>query len=212
MGWSPARNKGAAIERGDDFDRVGIGEFLRRTIDGERGNLNLGSREEIEQWGEEIGREGWLVALDVDVNVGVDLAGHFPHTVRSAGAIGRGHDDGDRPRAARFGYFFRVGGDNYRVHQAARAGRAPHPLHHGPPSDGTQDLGCQARGREPRGNDGCDAEGAHGDECKCRDRGTEGRGNEGARERGSKRAREQGNKGAREQGSKSAGLGLRGNG
>ena len=147
----------AAIDCRHHFHRVGIGELLRRAADGERRDLNLRPVKELEQWRKKIRRQRRLVALDVDVDVGVDLAGHFPHPIRAAGARRRGHHHGNRARAARLGHFVRIGSHHYGVHQAARLRGAPHPLHHGPAGDGAQHLARHARGLEPRGNDGCNA-------------------------------------------------------
>jgi len=102
--------------------------------------MALGLGEGGEQGREEIGGERWLVALDVDVDVGVDVAGGLADTVRPAGTIGRGEQDRDVALAADLRDLFSVGSDDDRVNESAGRGGAPDPLDHGTAGDEAQDL------------------------------------------------------------------------
>ena len=79
---------------------------------------------------EKVRRQRRLVALDVDVDVRVDLPRHLAHAVRPAGATGRRHRDRNPAFAASGGHFVGVRRHHHRVHQPAAGRRAPHPLHH----------------------------------------------------------------------------------
>ena len=161
---SLARLKGSAVEGGDYLDCVWVRDLVRWAADGQCGDFYFGAIEEAEKRRKKIRSEGWLVPLDVDVDVGVDVAGDFPDPVGAAGAIGRGHDYWDATLAADSRHFLRVGGYHHRVHEGACGGGAPHPLHHGAAGDRAQDFAAQPRGVQTRRNDAGDSQRTHGGE------------------------------------------------
>jgi hypothetical protein len=50
-------------------------------IDGKSGHFNFRALKESEERGEEVWRQGWLVALDIDVDIGFNLASNFADSV-----------------------------------------------------------------------------------------------------------------------------------
>ena len=64
----------AAVAGGDDLDGVGVGDVLRRAADLEGGDFDAGLREGCEHGGDVLRMEQRFVALDVDVDGGIDLA------------------------------------------------------------------------------------------------------------------------------------------
>ena len=61
--------EGLAVERGHDFDGVGVGEVLGAAEDLEGRDLNVGFIKRLEERGEVLGVKQRLVALDVDVDL-----------------------------------------------------------------------------------------------------------------------------------------------
>jgi len=80
--------EGPAVGGGDDFDGVGIVDVFRRARNFESGDLDVGLREGFEERGEVFGFEERLVALDVDVDAGVDELREGVDAVGSAGELG----------------------------------------------------------------------------------------------------------------------------
>ncbi len=67
--------EGSAIDSGDDLDGVGIGDVFGGAADAEGGDLDVRVAEGTEEVGDVIRVKEGFVALDVDVDVGGDLAG-----------------------------------------------------------------------------------------------------------------------------------------
>lgn len=153
--------EGAAVGGGDDLDGVGVGEVVGGAGDGDGGDLDFRAGEEGEHGCEVVGGEERLVALDVDVDVGFALAGDFVDAVGAAGAVGRGHGEGDAGGSAGLGDFVGVRGDEDFCHEAGADGGAVDPLDHGTAGDGEEDFTGEAGGAEAGGNDTEDALGAH---------------------------------------------------
>src|SRR5580698_1950996 len=80
--------KRAPVECSDYFHGIGIVDLMRRAADGERGDLDFGTAEKRQQRLEKVGGQSGFVALDVDVDVCLDLASYFANPVRPAGAVG----------------------------------------------------------------------------------------------------------------------------
>src|SRR6202022_1957680 len=102
----------AAIGGGYDLDGVGIRNVLGRAEDFEGGHVDAWLCERSEQCCDMFGAEERLVALDIDVDFGVDELGNGVNSIRSAGQIGRGHFAGNIKLAAKGGDLFGVCGDN----------------------------------------------------------------------------------------------------
>src|ERR1039458_4633453 len=89
----------AAVGGGDYLDGVGIGDVFRSAGDPEGGDGGGGIWEGVgegaKQSGDVFGTEQRLVALDVDVDFGVDELGDSVNAVGAAGQIGRGELDGE---------------------------------------------------------------------------------------------------------------------
>ena len=64
--------EGAAVGGGDDLYSVGVVDVFRLSGDLEGGDLDMRFGEGLEQRGEVFGFEEGLIALDVDVDLGVD--------------------------------------------------------------------------------------------------------------------------------------------
>ena len=114
-------------------------------------------REGTEQRGDVFGAEEGLVALDVDVDFGVDVLGDGVDAVSAAGEIGRGEFDGEAELVAESDDFCGVGGDEDVVKLRAGAGGFDHPGEERAAGDLAKDLAGEAGGGEAGGDD---AEGA----------------------------------------------------
>ena len=78
----------AAVGGGDYFYGVGVVDVLRCAEDLEGGDFDVGLSEGLEERGEVFGFEEGFVALDVDVDLGVDELGDGVDAVGSAGEAG----------------------------------------------------------------------------------------------------------------------------
>src|ERR1039458_8232423 len=151
-----------AVGGGDHLDGVGIGDVLRSAGDLEGGDGGGGIWEGVgegaKQSGDVFGTEQRLVALDVDVDFGVDELGDSVNAVGAAGQIGRGELDGEAELAAESDDFFGVSSDDDLVELRAGAGGVDNPGEQRATGDLAKDLARQAGGGETSGND---AEGTH---------------------------------------------------
>ena len=132
--------EGAAVGGGDDFDGVWVVDVVGGAEDFEGGDFDVAVGEGAEQRGEVFGFEEGFVALDVDVDVGVDQLGDGVDAVGAAGEVGRGELDGPVVLAAEVGDFVGVGGDEDAVELGAGAGGLVDPGEHGPAGDGAEDF------------------------------------------------------------------------
>ncbi len=119
--------EGAAVGGGDYFYGVGVGDVFGGAEDFEGGDFDVRVGEGAEQRGEVLGFEEGFVALDVDVDVGVVVAGDGVDAVGAAGEIGRGELDGPVVAMAELGDFVGVGGDEDVVELRAGAWRRRRP-------------------------------------------------------------------------------------
>jgi len=103
--------EGSAVGGGDYFDGVWVGYVFGSAEDFEGGDFDVRLREGSEEGGEVLGFEEGFVALDVDVDVGVNLLGYGVDAVGAAGEIGGCELEWPVVGAAEVGYFFGVGGD-----------------------------------------------------------------------------------------------------
>lgn len=92
------------------------------------------------------GAEERLVALDVDVDIGVVELGYGVETVRAASEIRGGEFDGDIEAAAEIDNLFGVGSDDDLVELRADASGVDDPGEERPPRDFTQNFARQAGG------------------------------------------------------------------
>jgi hypothetical protein len=145
--------EGAAAGGGDYLYGVWVRDVFGRAEDFEGGDFDvmvLG--EGAEECGEVLGFEEGLVALDVDVNVGVVLAGDGVDTVGAAGEVGRGELDRPLVAVAELGDLVGVGGDEDTVELGAGAGGVVDPGEHGASGDGAEDFAGETRGGETGGD------------------------------------------------------------
>jgi hypothetical protein len=142
----------AAVAGGDYFYGVGVGDVFGRAEDFEGGDYDVGLGEGAEEGGEVLGLEQGLVPLDVDVDVGVMVAGDGVDAVGAAGEVGRGELDGPLVAMAELGDFVGVGGDEDAVELGAGAGGVVDPGEHGASGDGAEDLAGKARGGKAGGD------------------------------------------------------------
>jgi len=152
--------EGAAVWCGDDFDYVGVGEAVIRAADFEGGNSDLGASERVEQGFDVAGLEEGFVGLDVDVDVGGDLASYGEEAVAATGEIGRGHQATPVARGTELGDLFGVGCDDDLVGLAkfrAAEGGFNNPGKERLAAESAEHLAGEARGGETRGNDSEDA-------------------------------------------------------
>ena len=98
-----------------------------------------------------------LVALDVDVDVCVDLLGDGVDAVGAAGQIGRSELEWPTVGATEVGYFVRVRCNEDAVELRTGSGGFEDPCQHRFTGDGAEDLTGEARGGEPGGNNAEDA-------------------------------------------------------
>jgi hypothetical protein len=145
--------EGAAIGGGDYFYGVGVGDVFRGAEDFERGDFDVVPGEGSEEGGEMLRLEEGFVALDVDVDVGVVVAGDGVDTVGAAGEVGRGELDGPLIAVAELGDLVGVGGDEDAVELGAGAGGLVDPGEHGASGDGAEDFAGEPGGGEAGGND-----------------------------------------------------------
>ena len=158
--------EGAAIGCGDDLDGVGIGDVLRGAEDFEGGDVGVRVGEGMEERGDVFGTEQRLVALDVDVDVGIVKLRDGVDAVSAAGEIGGGELHGAVELMAEGDDFVGVGGDQDAVELRAGARGFNHPREQRLAGDLTQHLARQAGGGEAGRNDAEDAEGSgHGWRC-----------------------------------------------
>lgn len=146
-----------AVWGGDYFDYVGVGEAGVRAADFERGYGDFGAGEGVEQGFDVAGLEEWFVGLDVDVDVGRDLASYGKEAVAAAGEIGRGHQAAPVARGTELGDLFGVGRDDDFVELRAAEGGFNNPGQERLAAEIAEDLARQARGGEARGDDSEDA-------------------------------------------------------
>jgi hypothetical protein len=150
--------EGAAVGGGDDFDGVGVRDVLGGAEDFEGRDFDVRVGEGAEEGGEVLGFEERLVALDVDVDVGVDGLRDGVDAVGAAGQVGRGELDGPVVAVAEFGDLFGVGGDEDAVELGAGAGGVVDPGEHGASGEGAEDLAREAGGGQTGGDDAEDAQ------------------------------------------------------
>ena len=106
-----------------------------------------------------LGFEERLVALDVDVDIGVELLGDGVDAVGSAGQIAGGELDGPAVLVAELSDFIGVGGNNDAIELGAGTGGLEDPGEHRPSGDEAKDLAGEARGGEAGGDDAEDGGG-----------------------------------------------------
>ena len=80
--------EGSTVGGGDYFYGVGVVDILGGAADFEGGDFDLGAGERAEEGGEVFGLEEGFVALDVDVDIGVDELGDGVDAVGAAGEVG----------------------------------------------------------------------------------------------------------------------------
>jgi hypothetical protein len=145
--------EGSAIGGGDDFDGVWVGDVLGSAENFEGRDFDVRLCEGAEERGEVLGFEQGFVALDVDVDVGVDQLGDGVDAVGAAGQV-RGRElDWPVVALAEFGYFFGVGGDDDLVELGAGGGGLVDPREHGAAGDDTKNFTGEPGGGEACGDD-----------------------------------------------------------
>ena len=80
--------EGAAVGGGDYLYGVGVGDVFGGAEDFEGGDFDVVVSERAEEGGEVLGFEERFVALDVDVDVGVNVLGDGVDAVGAAGEVG----------------------------------------------------------------------------------------------------------------------------
>jgi hypothetical protein len=145
--------EGAAVEGGDDFDGVGVGDVLFGAGNFEGGDVHVRMGEGAQERADVVRVEEGFVALDVDVDVCRVELGYGVDAVGPAGEGGRGHFHGPVIFVAEIGYFIGVGGDEDMVKLGAGAGRLDDPGEHGPTGDFAEDLAGKTGGGEAGGDD-----------------------------------------------------------
>jgi len=144
--------EGAAVGSGDYFYGVGVGDVFGRAEDFEGGDFHVLLGEGAQEGGEVLSFEEGLVALDVDVDVGVVVAGDGVDAVGAAGEVGRGELDGPLVAMAELGDLVGVGGDEDAVELGAGAGGIVNPGEHGASGDGAKDFAREAGGGQAGGD------------------------------------------------------------
>jgi hypothetical protein len=152
--------EGVAIGGGDDFYGVGVGDVFGGAENFEGGDLGVRVPEGAKQGGEVLRLEEGFVALDVDVDVGVDVARYGVDAVGAAGEVGRGELDGPVVAVAEVGDFVGVGGDEDAVELRAGGGSLEDPGEHGAAGDGAEDLAGETRGGQASRNNAEDGQGS----------------------------------------------------
>jgi hypothetical protein len=109
--------------------------------------------EGTQQCGDVVLAEKRFVALDVDVNLGIDELGYGVDSIGAAREIGRSEMDWPGILMAQRDDFFRVGGDDDLVELRACARRRNDPGEEWASGDLAEDFAGQAGGGEAGGND-----------------------------------------------------------
>ena len=112
----------AAIKSGDNFYDVGVVDVLGFAGNSKCGDVDVGSGERVQNVADVFRTKQWFVALDVDVDVGVDGLRDGEEAVGSAGQVRRGHDGGPAAGIAEILDFGGVGGDDDVVEHGAGFG------------------------------------------------------------------------------------------
>jgi hypothetical protein len=145
--------EGPAIGGGDDFDGVWVGDVLFRAEDFEGRDLDVGMSEGAEERGEMLGLKQGFVALDVDVDVRVDLLRYGVDAIGAAGEIGGRELDWPVVAPAELRYFFGVGGDDDAIELGAGGSGLVDPREHGAAGDDTKNFTGEPGGGEACGDD-----------------------------------------------------------
>jgi hypothetical protein len=151
--------EGAAVDGGDDFYSVGVGDIFRSTTNFERGYVDVCLRERAYKGDDVFGSEQRFVTLNIDVDIGVVELRDGVKAVGSAGEIGRGEFDRDVETMAEGGDFFGVGSDEDLVELGAGLGRLDDPGEERLAGDFAEELTGKAGGGEAGRNDAEDAVG-----------------------------------------------------
>lgn len=101
---------------------------------------------------EDLRRDEWLVALQVDDQICIDILHCFSDAIGAAHMIDGSHDWSAAELADTAGYALVVGGDNDFV-RAGLIGLFADPLDHGAPCDGRKNLGRESGACATRGDD-----------------------------------------------------------
>lgn len=112
----------AAIKSGDNFYDVGVVDVLGFAGNSKCGDVDVGSGERVQNVADVFRTKQRFVALDVDVDVGVDGLRDGEEAVGSAGQVRRGHDGGPAAGIAEILDFGGVGGDDDVVEHGAGFG------------------------------------------------------------------------------------------
>jgi len=157
--------EGAAVVGCDYFYGVGVGDVLGGAEDFEGGDVDVRMGKGSEEGGDVVGVEEGFVALDVDVDVGIDDLGDGMEAVGAAGEVGRGEDAGPAVGVAEFLDLGGVGCDEDVVEAGAGHGGAVDPGKERLSGDRAEDFAGQAGGGEAGGDDAEDA--AHTSSLGC---------------------------------------------
>jgi hypothetical protein len=144
--------EGAAVGGGDYFYGVGVVDVLGGAENFEGRDFDVMLSERVEEGGEVLGLEEGFVALDVDVDVGVVVAGDGVDAVGATGEVGRGELDGPVVAVAEVGDLVGVGGDEDAIELGAGAGGFVDPGEHGAAGDVAEDLAGEAGGGQTGGD------------------------------------------------------------
>ena len=145
--------EGAAVERGNDLDYVGVIDAFWRAGDPQGGDVDVSAEEGTKQGRQVLRLEERLVTLDVDVDVRGDLFGYSLDAIRSAGEIGRGHAKGPAAFQAEVRNLAGVGRDDGGIESGAPNRCFVDPFEHWSACDAAKHLLRKTGGREPRRND-----------------------------------------------------------
>ena len=145
--------KGASVCRSDDVYGVGVVDVDRGAGDFEGGDLDGWVGKGAEECGEVLGFEERFIALDVDVDIGVEELRDGMDAVGAAGQLGRRELDRPVVGAADVDDLVGVGSDDDLVELGAGARRIVDPGEHGTSGDVAQDFAGQAGGGEAGRND-----------------------------------------------------------
>jgi len=126
----------AAVGGGDDFYGIWVMDVGRDAGDLERGHFDVRFGEGAEQGGEVFGFEEGLIALDVDVDFGVDELGDGVDAVGATGEVRRGELTGPVILTTDRGNFLGIGSYDEVVELGAGPSCLVNPCKHGAPGDG----------------------------------------------------------------------------